>query len=350
MNVTENIVEETFTWIITDYDRARIQDVNKDGWLVSSIFGPSEQSWTLCLSTKPLYTTHLGSFLGVVKSSQEEHNKGWERNLALLEFYLNKRREKAFESRLTSKHTFNETSSTWGSPRLVEKAKVAQDYLQSDGSLHIMCKIKYERTQPRFPFAAPTHHALLLSEELSDVTIVAADKISIPAHRALLHPSPFFRGHTSFSSKQGTKAGKTVKSDFSSTTIRSMLEFLYTGHMITHAPQTFEERCDLIRLADMYHLPNLHALVAQSIVTKDLTDETALRILKFAHKYGGGGGCRVLRDECLPLVRQQFKTCTSQPKGYGKWIASIDSDLLQLLFANEGADAALQEKSELEID
>ncbi|KAJ3292224.1 hypothetical protein HK104_005443 [Borealophlyctis nickersoniae] len=347
MNITENIVEETFTWIITDYERARIQDVDKDGELSSSICGPPEQSWRMCLRTKPFgkfCSTHLELFLRVVKSPQEEHNKGWERNMVLLEFYVKKRGEKAFESRLSTKQVFNETALDWGSPLLAKKAKLAQKYLQSDGSLHIMCKIRYERTQPRFPCAPLTHHALLLSEEFSDVTIVTADKISIPAHRALLHPSPFFCAHASFSSKQGINARKTVHTDFSSTIIRSMLEFLYTGNMITHAPRTFEERCDLIRLADVYQLPNIHALVAQSIVAKDLTGETALRILN------GGAGCGVLRDACLPLVRQKFKTYASQPKGYGKWIASIDSGLLQLMYANEGADAALQEKSELEID
>ncbi|KAJ3279913.1 BTB and MATH domain-containing protein 41 [Borealophlyctis nickersoniae] len=347
MNTTENIVEETFNWIITDYDRARIQDVNEKGVLRSTSFGSSEQPWRLHLFTKGTkeITTHLGLFLEAVKSPQEEQDRGWKRSVRM-ELKV-KKRQGVVESITALNPVYDETELNlgWGTAEFVEKEKIAQEYLQSDGSFHIICKIRYERFPGiRLLCTPPTHRALLLSEELSDTKIVTGDEVSIPAHKALLYPCEYFRALFSFNLNQSGDGGKIIKSHFSSTVIRSMLEFLYTGYIITYAPQTFEERCDLVRLADMYHLPNLHALIAQLIIAKDLTNSNAEEILKFAHKYGEGPGCGLLRDACLQVVRQKLKTSTLQPEGYGKWILSLCPKLFELLYANPGAEVEAEAK------
>ncbi|KAJ3278753.1 hypothetical protein HK104_002060 [Borealophlyctis nickersoniae] len=142
-----------------------------------------------------------------------------------------------------------------------------------------------------------------------------------------------------------TTAGSTIKSDFNSSTIRSLLEFLYTGFIITHHPKTFDERCDLIRLADMYQLPPLHVLVAEWIVTKDLTYKTARQLLEFAHRHGGCPGCGTLRDFCMGVVRSNLKTYSLE-QGFGTWPRDIDRDLAELLYENAGADPPAQEEGE----
>ncbi|KAJ3288936.1 BTB and MATH domain-containing protein 41 [Borealophlyctis nickersoniae] len=180
--------------------------------------------------------------------------------------------------------------------------------------------------------------SLLFAEDLSDIKIMAMDGVSIPAHRAFLHASAYFRAHASFSSNQGTP-GNQLNSDFSSLTIRSMLEFLYTGSLITHAPQSSSERRDLIRLADMYQIPNLHAVVAESIVANDLNEKNARELLVFAHKHGGSSGCGLLRDACVVMVRSNLKTYALE-KGFAEWIMGLDPDLVKPLYANEGGDVA----------
>ncbi|KAJ3281082.1 hypothetical protein HK104_000227 [Borealophlyctis nickersoniae] len=347
MSSTKNMVEETFEWTIKDYKRACIQDVDELGTLESPIFGPPEQPWRLKLRTKPIgeqYAAHLGLFLVALPTSQEKEAKSWTRRLRF-QIHAQKRDGTVFLfNNGDNDHVFDENTRPFGQSKAMKRDTFAQRYLQSAGSLVLMCKLKYERLpQPRFPRSPLSHRELLFSEHLSDIKIKTADGISIPAHKTLLCNAGFFRSYMKFNNtayNTRSAAGETVTTDFSSAAIRSMLEFLYTDTLTTHTPQTAAERRDLIRLADMYQLPSLHALIAESIVAQDLTTEAARDLLEFAHLHGQSAGCGFLRDACVGVVRSE---CGLLDKGFGEWIASLDPDLVKILYANEGANAGKDE-------
>ncbi|KAJ3266073.1 hypothetical protein HK104_006165 [Borealophlyctis nickersoniae] len=345
MSSTKNTVEETFEWTIKDYKRACIQDVDKWGEMVSPIFGPPEQLWRLDLWTKPVgekYVAHLGLFLAALPTSQEKEAKNW-RRAPKYELHAKKRRG-TYRILLNGDNgrVFDRKSPCWGLPKAMKRDTFAQRYLQSDGSLVLKGKIQYERLpQTRFPRCPLSHRTLLFSDRLSDIKIKTADGVYIPAHKTLLYNSGFFRSYMNFTDTNAQSPGNdTITTDFSSATIRSMLEFLYTDTLITHAPQSPTERRDLIRLADMYQLPPLHALIAESIVAQDLTAETARDLLEFAHLHGQTPGCGFLRNACVSVVRSGLNPLE---KGFGEWITSLDPELVRVLYANAGA--AVQKQS-----
>ncbi|KAJ3293468.1 hypothetical protein HK104_004439 [Borealophlyctis nickersoniae] len=318
MSATKNWAKEKFEWTIKDYEPVGIQDVDKKGKLASPIFGPPEQPWRLWLMTKDIgfSPTHLGLFIEAITSPEEERAKVWTRNLETCEFSVRKGEGSHYIGNKPRVFGSGDKGRTQCIRNAVRRDEGCE-YLQADGSLVIKCKLKYERL-PQHRFArSSTGPSLLFSEELSDIQIVTTDGFSIPAHRAFLHASAYFRAHASFSSNQGT-AGNQLNSDFSSLTVRSMLEFLYMGSLITHAPQSPNERRDLIRLADMYQIPNLHALVAESTVANDLNEKNARELLVVAHKHGGS------------------------PGGL-EWITRLDPDLVKILYANEGGNVAVHE-------
>ncbi|KAJ3298181.1 hypothetical protein HK104_011031 [Borealophlyctis nickersoniae] len=341
----KNLVEETFEWTIADYERAFVQDVNRDGKLVSPIFGPPEQAWQMRLFTKPIegrYTAHVGWALEVVKSPLEKQAQDWTRNI--IQFGVEVRRKKGEPVRYfpLDRREYSEEKRSWGFPQLLERDNFHQKYVLDDGCLVLKCKIKYERLPHiRFACSPPIDHPLLFSEELSDIKIMTADGILIPAHKVALYSCPYFKAHTSFTGIQGKDAGK-VQSIFPSPAIRSMLELLYTGQISAHAPQSFGERCDLIRLADMYQLPHLHARVAELMIANDLTDKNARQLLSFAHKHGQSPACDVLRDVCVGVVRRNLKLYVLE-REYVKWVRGMDQDLAEIVFGNEGAKPGVEE-------
>ncbi|KAJ3281358.1 hypothetical protein HK104_011510 [Borealophlyctis nickersoniae] len=99
----------------------------------------------------------------------------------------------------------------------------------------------------------------------------------------------------------------------------------------------------------MYQLPSLHVLVAEWIVTKDLTCKTARQLLEFAHRHGGYPGCGTLRDFCMGVVRSNLKTYLLE-QGFGTWLRDIDRDSAELLYENPGADPPAQEEVEKDSD
>ncbi|KAJ3296169.1 hypothetical protein HK104_001906 [Borealophlyctis nickersoniae] len=331
------MVEETFEWTIADYERACVQDVDRDGILVSPIFGPPEQAWQMRLFTKPLegrYTAHVGWYLEVVKSPLERQAKDWTRNINHMKFEVKK---KTREGAYLAPRVYSEEERSAGVAELLQRNDLHQKYVLEDGSLVLKCKIKYERLPHiRFACSPPISHPLLFSEKLSDIKIMTADGVLIPAHKVALYSCPYFESHMSFTDSQGKDAGQIVQINFPSPAIRSTLELLYTGQISAHASQSFGERCDLIRLADMYQLPHLHARVAELMIANDLTDKNA------AHKHGRSPGCGVLRDACVGVVRRNLKLYALE-REYVKWVRGMDQDLAEIVFENEGANPAVEE-------
>ncbi|KAJ3281601.1 BTB and MATH domain-containing protein 41 [Borealophlyctis nickersoniae] len=326
-----------FDWTITDYERARVQDVSASGVLLSPTFGPPEQRWALSLYPRE---THLALFLKAIKTAAEKETDEWTRQLDEIVVSIRGKNGK-WKELLKISRPFNEQSRNWGNDKILEGSEVTSHYLQNDGSLVLGVRIEKRLPQTRLTFFPPNHRNMLFSEEFSDVKILTADGSLIPAHKILLNASPFFRTHFNFNEKQGTSSDEAIKSHFSTSCTRSLLEFLYVGRLTVHAPKSLADRCNLIRVADMYQLPDLHKLVATAIIYTDLNEKNAPHLLIFADKYGEYPGCGTLRDACIGYIKSNLKTLSLQ-KGFGDWISKLSEKLVKLLYANLGAEAELQ--------
>ncbi|KAJ3028605.1 hypothetical protein HDV00_010169 [Rhizophlyctis rosea] len=93
--------------------------------------------------------------------------------------------------------------------------------------------------------------------------------------------------------------------EFSLTTIQSLLKFIYTNGLAQHQPPDLTSRLELIRAADFYQMEDLHLLVANEIIKKDLKMLTAIRIASWANMYKGV--CKVLADKVKDYVASQWE-------------------------------------------
>lgn len=116
-------------------------------------------------------------------------------------------------------------------------------------------------TQNIVPVILPNR--LFLDSALSDVEIQIRPKptsrpIKLPAHKAILASrSEYFLRMFSSGMKEAIISGTVVIEidEYSVKVVKAMLEYLYTGR----APQmnTFQEQCDVLRLADQYQLTEI---------------------------------------------------------------------------------------------
>ncbi|KAJ3032570.1 hypothetical protein HDV00_007396 [Rhizophlyctis rosea] len=189
--------------------------------------------------------------------------------------------------------------SSFGRPR-VGKIKKLQEMLLPDGSLNIAVTLKAE-LPPTFVNVSHTmasnspFRKLLPQGHLSDTTLRikntsnTSDKSDdLPAHKVVLScRSGKFKSMFSVGWKESSTSSPIV--EITIDTMRSLLEFMYTGFLHHHQPSNREARLQLIRAADYFQAKHFHLYIANEILTHDLKASTALGILEFASKYKAYG-------------------------------------------------------------
>ncbi|KAL2917421.1 hypothetical protein HK105_203086 [Polyrhizophydium stewartii] len=191
------------------------------------------------------------------------------------------------------------------------------------------------------------------SDAASDADADAADDyaVVIPAHRAILASrseyfatmfrSGFAEGRNTTTAQATRTAGsrgspaakpradapaRTVLhvTDFSPAEVRNMLELIYCGRLAS-PPTTFEARAALVRIADYYQLPQVHAYAGTLIMDVDMTLETCLDVLELAHTYSSVS--LHLKTASLAFIRENF-TKIKDTEYFQAWVRATDQRTL----------------------
>lgn len=84
---------------------------------------------------------------------------------------------------------------------------------------------------------------------------------------------------------------------FSESTVRALLEYIYTGGVDQYTPETAETRRELLRIADQYRLERLCELACRFIILRELDISTVLSLLSL--------GTKVIRDKSFKIWMQE---------------------------------------------
>lgn len=107
------------------------------------------------------------------------------------------------------------------------------------------------------PKALTTNFLKALESSQGDFLIVAKDSVKIPAHKVILSARSNYFNVILTSDSIEARTGELYLAEFSEETIKSMLEFLYSGQVRTSNNSIME----LIYLADFLKLENLKLLI-----------------------------------------------------------------------------------------
>ncbi|EGF82645.1 hypothetical protein BATDEDRAFT_86125 [Batrachochytrium dendrobatidis JAM81] len=159
----------------------------------------------------------------------------------------------------------------------------------------------------------------------------------IPAHRAILASrSTYFctmlQSGFAESSQSNDSGDLSVIhiTQFTPQEIRAMLEFIYTGNLIT-PPTDFAQRTRLLHTADYYQLANLYVYTSRLIVDLDINLNSIFTVLEIAHKYSSVSV--YLKSCCMTYIHEHLKDL-KKLQSFKEWIQTTDSrDLIVELFS-----------------
>ncbi|KAJ3032571.1 hypothetical protein HDV00_007397 [Rhizophlyctis rosea] len=177
-----------------------------------------------------------------------------------------------------------------------------EEYLAPDGSLRatitLNAKLPPKLVEPDETIAYNSpFRKLLPSGYLSDVTLRITDGLedgnnpsyTLSAHKLVLScRSRYFKSMFTSTLREAFSSSSPCViniPDFSIQTIKSLLEFMYTGLLHHHQPKNLEARLDLVRAADSFLVKGLNRYIANEILMHDLKPFTALAILEYESTY-----------------------------------------------------------------
>ncbi|KAJ3043010.1 hypothetical protein HDV00_005916 [Rhizophlyctis rosea] len=297
---------------------------NQGAVFLSQAFGPAGSQWRVKFGFVPTTgSPHIGAWC-LADKSEEEINMGedWFRLIHSMTISLKdpqrlKDRVTTMDKKMIVEGDGISRGKGWESYTSAQKF---QRYFTPDGSLLGNVSLKWERatcdTQPSPPTGVDCSK-FFLETFLSDVTlrITCAGRprgvIDLPAHKVVLATrSPYFAALFSSGLSEASSTGRTTIGviGFSPPTVEALLEFMYTHRLTRNPPQTLEGRLDLIRAADYYQMEDLHFVVSEQIVARDLNYLTALKILVEANKCKGI--CSVLSDRVKEFLKMGWEDFT----------------------------------------
>lgn len=166
---------------------------------------------------------------------------------------------------------------------------------------------------------------LLLSGNLSDITIKAGEEL-IPAHMAILAArSPVFLGMLSSPMRESREREVTVE-DLTPDSIRSLLSYIYTGSVEKAVLAEDNAAKGLLQAAHRFQIKGLVRECADALISR-LNTENAVAMLECADFFG----CEDFKGPCLKFIHANLAAVQSTD-GYEK-LADTKPGLLKDIIA-----------------
>ncbi|KAJ3042822.1 kelch-like [Rhizophlyctis rosea] len=212
-----------------------------------------------------------------------------------------------------------------------------KDFIDTDGSVSVTVCLDmalssthaHSSTSKEMPFSN-----ILLKDSLSDVTLLissSCETVTLPAHKVLLASrSPYFNAMFTSGCQESTTPSTTIQiTDFPANTIKSALEYTYTGTLSLHKPVDLDAYLDVIRAADYFQMSDLLEYMASQIIDKHLDSHHALRIFGFAIQYRGISDA--LAERVKGWMRSQWDHLVTQAE-FRQSMREVDSSIIAEVF------------------
>ena len=299
------MLNAVITWPIANFsgfsDEYRIR---------SPSFGPPESQWQIVLFPRGLEDgarTHVALFVGAIRSTYEQEHPEWTRENTLFSVAIIKNKKPVKER--AEKTTIKESTQDWGWKEFVPVASMTNETHLEDGCLTIRCKVKWSDRNALLSQNASNPlslGSLLLSEWMADVHLVvranSGTSTTFNAHRNILAArSTYFSAMFKSGFNEANTSPVVIQvSEFTPDDVKCMLEWIYVGKTTQDAKDTFENRSNLLRVADHYQLMDFFSYLSFLIAEKDLNLDSCFDVLEMAEQYSSMS--TELVEACLDFV------------------------------------------------